>query len=99
MSKKKKIIKSIETYINEQKKEEISSIFGNNCNFTIQDIDYSDRLKTTMIQAKITFGEDFDEYLLNFTSLFDIILGEFIRDVIDCLEPDTKIVLTISYDI
>lgn len=99
MSKKKKIIKSIETYINEQKKEDISSIFGNNCIFTIQNIDYSDRLKTTIIEAKITFGEDFDEDLLNFTPLFDGILGDFIQDVIECLEPDAKIALTISYDI
>lgn len=99
MTKKERFSRIIESFVNEQRKDSLELFFGTNSKLKIQNIDYSDRLKTIIIEAKVIFGGDFDESFTDFTYFFDEMLGVFIKDAVEYIEPNAKIALTISYDI
>lgn len=99
MTKKERFCRIIESFVNEDRKELLVSLFGDNSKIKIQNIDYSTTKKLIFIEAKLILGEDVCNILDESITISDYVIGSFIKESMDYILPDTEIALTLTYDI
>jgi hypothetical protein len=99
MTKKERFYKHIEIFVNETRKEPLELLFGTNAKLEIKNVDYSTTNKLIFMEVKLILGEDIDDFIKESILASDDIIGKFIKDAMDYIIPDSKIALTITYDV
>lgn len=99
MTKKERFCRIIESFVNEERKELLDSLFGTNAKIKIQNIDYSTNKNLIFIEAKLILGEDVFNILDESITISDYVVGDFIKQSMDYILPDSEIALTLTYDI
>jgi hypothetical protein len=94
MSNKKKVIKLIESYINNVRKNDISLVYGHGSTIKIRDIEYLTSTKSILIDCKVIFGEIINE------EMFDTVMLEtIISDAINMFYSNMKLTVSVNYDV
>lgn len=94
MSRKKRIFRLIEYYLNDYEKDAVEEIYGKGSKIKIHDIFYSTNLKSVMVEAIIVLGDIISEETLD-RSLADIL----IQDALVYFYPDEPIKVSVRYDV
>lgn len=92
--KKKRIIKLIESYINEFHKHELEEFYGSKTEIEIKDIFYSTNQKSVLIESKIVLGQLINEEVLD-RKMIDYLL----QDAVEYIYPNENFKISVSFDV
>lgn len=75
MDTKKRIIRLIETYLNEHRKSDVETMYGSGSKIKIHDLMFSTSQKSLMIETVIVLGETINEEVMD-RKLADLLVQE-----------------------
>jgi hypothetical protein len=94
MNNKKRIIKLIESYLNNIRKLDVELIYGINSKIKIRDIDYLTSTKSILVDCSILLGGEINEEVLN-REFLDILIS----DAMSYFYSNMKLTINVSYDV
>lgn len=94
MDKKKTAIRLIESYINDQRKEDVESMYGKGTQIKIHNIDFTISNPSVLIESVILLGEEINEEVMD-RDLADIL----IQDALVYFYSDLPIKVSIRWDV
>lgn len=94
MNTKKRIIRLIETYINDFKKNSIEEMYGRGTRIKINDLQYSTNNSSLMVESIIILGDLINEDVMN-RELADLV----IHDALKYFYPDLSVKIYVRWDV
>lgn len=92
--KKRRIIRLIESYINDFQGESVQEMYGKNSRIRIHDINYSTNTNSLLLEAVIVLGDLINEEVMD-RKLADIL----IQDALIYFYPETSIKTYVRFDV
>jgi hypothetical protein len=94
MNNKKRVIKLIESYLNNIRKRDVELAYGVDSKIKIRDIDYLTSTKSILIDCTIILGGEINEEVLT-REFLDILVS----DAMSYFYSDIKLTINVSYDV
>lgn len=94
MNTKQRIIRLIETYLNDFKKKEVEQMYGKGTKIKIHNIEYSTNQSSLMVESIIILGDLINEEIMD-RELADII----IHDALQYFYPDLGVKIYVRWDV
>lgn len=94
MNNKKRVIRIIEKYFNEIKKDEVELFYGIGTKIKVKQIDYITQGKYLMVDAVIVLGDTINEEVMD-RGLVDY----FMQDILSLMFPDYSIKVLLGWDV
>lgn len=93
MGKKARIIRLIEFYLNDFRKNEVEGMYGTNAKIKIIDLNYSTNNKSLFVESKICLGDVINE------SIFDREVADIlIQESLVYFYPNVPVKVSVSWD-
>tara|TARA_R110000868_G_scaffold111863_1_gene301709 strand:+ start:473 stop:760 length:288 start_codon:yes stop_codon:yes gene_type:complete len=92
--KKRRIIRLIESYINDFQGKSVQEMYGKNSRIKIHDINYSTNTNSLLLEAVIVLGDVINEEVMD-RKLADIL----IQDALIYFYPETSIKTYVRFDV
>lgn len=95
MNNKHRFSRIIEVFINESRRNIMDYMFGKESKIKIKKIDYSTTAKLIHIDIVVILGETIDTHMFE----SDEIIKELVKDALEYISPNEKIMIKVSYDV
>ena len=93
MGKKERIIRLIEYYINDFRKNEVEGMYGTNSKIKIIDFNYSSIVKSLCVESKIILGDTINESVMD-REVADIL----VQDAIQYFYSDIPVKVSVDWE-